>query len=145
MVTSLVAFALNVVLNLLLIPRYGSTGAATTSAISNLVLNVVLVGVLYSWFDISLFSKPVVRTYLLLPAVVVPVVAIGSRWVTLTALTFVPALVVIGIASLLVAAIGGGLQAEDRVALRFVEERIGVRVPFIRRYIPDSDASISLD
>lgn len=146
MVTSLVAFTLNVVLNLLLIPRYGSTGAAVTSTASNFALNVILIGVLYSWFDISLFSKPVVRTYLLLPVVVVPTVAIGSRWITMTAFTFVPALVVIGIASLVVAAVGGGLQAEDRVALRFVEERIGIRIPYIRRYIPQaSDASVSLD
>lgn len=78
--------------------------------------------------------------------VVVPTVAIGSRWITMTAFTFVPALVVIGIASLVVAAVGGGLQAEDRVALRFVEERIGIRIPYIRRYIPQaSDASVSLD
>lgn len=128
------AFVLNVALNLLLIPPYGAVGAAVASAISLVSLNVVIYGLLRSKFDISPFSRWSIRTMVSLPVVFLPLLYVLSRHVSLSALTLLPFLVALGLSTLPLVGLVGGVQPEDRILLDFVESRAGVEVPLVRRY-----------
>lgn len=136
LVSNALAFAVNVVANLLLIPRYGLTGAAVASAASFLVMNLVVSSVLLLRYDISPFSSWSVRTYVLLPLALFPPAYVASEFVTITAVTILPFLVAVGVLSIAVVSLAGCLQPEDWIALEFVEERIGLQVPFVRQFLP---------
>lgn len=130
------AFTTNVVANFLLIPAYGLVGAAMASAASFLVMNLVVSAVLATRFDISPFSSWSVRTYLVCPVTVAPLVYALSQFVTLTAVTLLPVLLLVGLVTVAVVALTGCLQPEDWIAVEFVEDRLGLRVPLIRRCLP---------
>lgn len=55
---------LNVVLNLLLIPRFGISGAATATAISLIIRNIVVSGQIYYLYRITPFDKDYAKTIL---------------------------------------------------------------------------------
>jgi O-antigen/teichoic acid export membrane protein len=129
--------ALNVALNLLLVPGFGDVGAAVASASAYLTLNVAVCGYLYARFAITPLSGSNVRIFVALPAVFFPVAALVSPHLTLTAVTLVPFLVVTGLLALPVVVLVGGVEPEDAATLSFVEERTGVRVPFVWRFVPD--------
>lgn len=137
MVATTGTYALNVGLNLLLIPRYGHVGAAVASASSYAALNVAVCAFLATRMGVSPLSMQNVRTYVALPAVLVPAAFLASRYVELTAATILPFLVASGLCSLAVLAAVGGLQPEDTVPLSYVEDRTGVRLSVLHRYIPD--------
>jgi len=130
-------FVLNVVLNVVLIPRYGFVGAGITSALSFALVHVVVCGTLKYRHDITPFSRESLRTFVALPAIMLPVVWVLAGGVTLTALTLLPFLVVVGVCSLVVVALVFGLQPEDEVVLEFVEDFVGWELPFVRRYLPN--------
>ncbi|WP_276299022.1 oligosaccharide flippase family protein [Halorussus lipolyticus] len=136
---NLFAFICNLGLNLLLIPRYGFVGAAYASAISFITLNAVVYATLKLKFDITPLSDETLRTFVVPPAIVVPTALLLSRWTELTAVTLPVFLVSVGLLSLGLTGVVGGLQSEDGVILELVEDALGVRVPVVRRYIPDDD------
>jgi O-antigen/teichoic acid export membrane protein len=136
LVSNGLAFGVNVVANLALIPRYGLVGAAAASAASFFVMNLVVSAVLAVRYDISPFSPWSVRTYLILPIVLFPPAATLSQVLTLTAVTLLPFLVAVGLVTLAVVSLTGCLQPEDWIAVEFVEERVGLQVPLVRRYLP---------
>jgi O-antigen/teichoic acid export membrane protein len=145
MMTNGAALLVNIVVNLFLIPQFGYIGASIASAASYTAQNVVVNVILWSRFNITPFTESALRTYV--PLVLLgPLVAFAvSQWVTLTLLTLLPALAAIGLLSIAVAAVTGGLQPEDREVVEFVERTIGYRVPLIRRYIPaKTDDTLSL-
>ncbi|WP_049902907.1 flippase [Halococcus agarilyticus] len=135
----------NVVLNVVLIrglgpiPGYGVTGAALASALSFAALNVLAFAALWYTRSITPFSRWNVRAYFVLPLVLVPPTALLTRAVTLGPI----GLAVFGLAAALstvaVVAVSGGLQSEDIVPVEGVENRLGVEIPLIRRFIPDDD------
>jgi O-antigen/teichoic acid export membrane protein len=131
-----VIYALNFGLNLALIPMYGFLGAALSSSISLIGLNAGVVGVLKYRFDISPFSRHSLRTFVALPALLLPPAYALSTRVSLSALTLFPFLVVLGLLGIGTVVLVGGLQSEDRIVVRFVEDAVGVRVPLIRNYLP---------
>lgn len=135
-----IAFVLNVVLNLLLIPTYGYHGAALTSAISFIALNATVYLILQRKFDISPLSFSSVRTFLSLPIVGLPIAFVLARFVSLSAVTLPLFLVVSGLGCVFVVCVAGGLRSEDRMVLELIEEYLGVRVPFVWRYVPDASA-----
>lgn len=138
LIANLLAFLLNVGLNLLLIPAYGFIGAAVTSAASYIALNITVYVVLRVKFGISPFSRWSTRTFTLLPLLTIPPAFVLSQWVSLSAVTLPVFLVLGGIVSVAVVSVTGCLQPEDKVALEFVEDAIGIRVPFVRRYLPEA-------
>ncbi len=145
MYANVVTFSVNVALNLLLIPRMGFVGAAVASAASYFTINLVLTGVLGRRYGISPFSSATVRTFAGVPVVLLPAAYLLSQRVTLTAVTLLPFLVGTGLLALAVVAVVGGLQPEDRVAVEFVEESLGVELPAVRRYIPAGSEPESID
>jgi len=131
------AFTLNLVLNLLLIPRYGFLGASVASAISIVALNAVACGILLWGYGISPFSRASVRTFVALPVALLPPAHLVSPWVEVSYVTLLPALVAVGLVTLAVVTAVDGIQPEDRIAVEFVEDVVGVRIPLVRRYIPE--------
>lgn len=130
------AFALNFALNLVLIPRYGLVGAAAASAASYLTLNLAVSGLLFYLYDISPISNYSVRTFVAVPLLLFPPMAVLAGRFNLTILLLLPFLAAVGLLGLVVTALVGGFQPEDRIVIEFVEEAIGVRVPLVRRYLP---------
>lgn len=137
------AYLANVALNLALIPAYGFVGAAIASAASYLILNVTVCAVLKRSFGITPFSSASIRTYLVLPGALLPSAFLISPWLSLSAVTLPVFLVVVGLVSVLAVGIAGGLEPEDRLVLELVEGKLGVRVPFVRRYLPESEVNTS--
>lgn len=132
-----VAYALNLGLNLLLIPPYGITGAALASAVAFAALNAVIYYVLRREADISPFSRHAVRTYTVVPVVVALPCLLLSNVVSLSLVTLPAFLAITALATVAVAAVTGCLQHEDAVVVEFVEERAGIHLPLVRRYLPD--------
>lgn len=132
-----VAYALNFALNLVLIPRFGFVGAAVTSALASLALNVVMNGVLRIKFGITPVSSWMVRTYLVLLGVLVPASIALSEVVTLSILTLPVFLLAVAFISIVLVALAGGFQPEDRIPLELIESALGVQIPLIRRFIPE--------
>jgi O-antigen/teichoic acid export membrane protein len=137
MVANLAGFVLNVVLNLLLIPRFGFVGAAVTSALSYALVHGIVVGTLAYRHGITPTSPKSLKTFVALPAVLLPVGAISiGEVVPITTVTLLPVIGLVGLASVGVVMLIGGLEPEDLVVVEFVEDIIGNQIPIIRHYIP---------
>jgi len=135
--TSLAAYVLNVVLNVVLIPLYGVVGAAVTSAIASVLMNALRYGILRVKFNVSPFSRWTTRTYLVLPCVLVPAAFLLSQVVSLTLITLPLFLICVAVVIVPLVTLTGCFQPEDRIPLRLIESKFGVTIPVIRRYIPE--------
>ena len=133
------AAVLNIGLNAALIPVYGIDGAAVASAVSYVSLNGIALAIVWQRSGVNPLSKPSVKTFLVLPGLLFPAALALSQFVTLTLLTIVPFLVIAGVVSIFLLAVTNCLQAEDEIPIELVEDRIGVSIPLIRRYIPDAN------
>jgi O-antigen/teichoic acid export membrane protein len=133
---NVIAAVLNIVLNVVLIRRYGVVGAALASALSFFSLNAIAMLVLWQTSGVSPFSWLTGRTFVLLPLVLFPPALLLSRVVSLPLFALPVFGVVAGLFSVAVVAITGCLQPEDEIPVELVEDRLGIRIPFIRRYIP---------
>jgi O-antigen/teichoic acid export membrane protein len=138
-----IAFVLNIVLNLILIPRYGYLGAAGASAFSYAILNAVVLGILERKFDISPFSKRLLKILVIVPLLLFPPTIFVSRWVSLTLLTGPLVLLIVGIACVYIVCVTGCLQPEDRIPLELIENRLDIHIPFVWRYVPEAPSSQS--
>ncbi|WP_224338463.1 flippase [Haloprofundus halobius] len=138
LVSNVAAFMVNFLLNLYMIPRYGFVGAGITSAISLVVLNGIVVIVLKQKFGITPSSPENVRTFVFLPLVLMPVGYVLREYagLSLSAVTLLPFLIVVGLLGIGVVIVGGALQEEDMFVIEFVEDRLGRQIPFVRRYFP---------
>lgn len=134
-----VTIGLNVALNLLLIPSYGFVGASVASAAAYVVRNVAIYAVLHVKCSITPFSRRMITVYASLPLALIPLSVGVSQWLTLTVTTLPLFLVAAGVASVAVVALTGTLEPEDAVVVEFIEDAVGVPVPFVRRYIPGRD------
>lgn len=134
---NVIAAVANIALNVLLIPTYGIVGAAAASALSFATLNWVAFAFLYHVARISPFSRYTVKMYVLLPLVLFPPAFALSSVISLNLLTIPVFAIVAGLATLVVCAATGCFQPEDEIPLELIEDRLGVRVPYIRRYIPE--------
>ncbi|MEY7849611.1 flippase [Natrarchaeobius sp. A-rgal3] len=132
-----VAFGLNIALNLVLIPRYGYMGAAVTSMLSFVTLNLTVYAVLKLKYGITPFSRWSARTFVVLPVVLFPIAFALSGWISLSILTLPLFLVVVGLCSVAVVSTTGCLQPEDRIPISLLEQRLDVTIPLVRRYLPD--------
>jgi len=137
LVTNVFAFSVNVGLNLLLIPRYGPTGAAVASAVSFVGLNLAVFVFLDRRFGISPFSKSTLRTVVVLPFFLFPPALLLASRVSLSPLTLLAFIIAASISSVVIVAATGCLQPEDEIPIAFVEDQIGVEVPLIRRFVPE--------
>ena len=133
LLSNFVVFVLNVLLNLVLIPRYSGIGAATASATSFVILNLLIYVFLQRNFNITPFSKWTVRTFVSLPVVLLPAAIFLSNWISLTLLTLPLFLIGTGVSSIVIVCVAGCLQPEDMIAIESVEHFIGVRIPLIRQ------------
>jgi len=138
LVSNVVAFALNLALNLLLIPLYGFMGAAVASAASYLALNAVVYLFLWRRFDITPFNRRSARAFVAIPVLLIPL-GYAFRRSTSESLTALLAFVVVfSSLTVAVALAVRSLQAEDLVVIEFIESRTSVKIPLVRDYIPEA-------
>ncbi|EMA38960.1 oligosaccharide flippase family protein [Halobiforma nitratireducens] len=131
------ALVLNIAVNLVLIPQYGFVGASIASVTSLVTLHLIICGFLAAKYGITPFSPSASRCYVSLPVVLLPLGVAASSVVTISLVTLVPFLVVAGLASLVIVAVAGGLEANDIVVLDLLEDTTGIDVPVVRRWIPE--------
>ncbi|MFB6081540.1 MAG: flippase [Halanaeroarchaeum sp.] len=117
---------LNVVLNLVLIPRYGYYGAAVATAASYILLNVLYSTQLYRETGIHPFSTGLVR-----PGFIASVLVAVVYWVTRTFFQItVPLLVGMFVVFMVLYAVVilrfGGIEDEEIMLVLSFEERFGV-------------------
>lgn len=130
-----IAFAVNFLLNFVLIPTYSYRGAAVASATSYVLLNVLGLAVLNNRAAITPFNSSTVRTFLALPLLVLPPCLLLSREMSLSLLTIPPFVVAVGLVSLVVVGLVGGVEPEDLVVIEFLEEKTGLTIPYVRRIL----------
>jgi O-antigen/teichoic acid export membrane protein len=134
---NVIAAVANIILNLALIPPYGIVGAAAASALSFTTLNWVAFLFLYRVARISPFSRFTVKMFVLLPVVLFPPALVLSQVVSLSLFTIPVFAIGAGLASLALCAATGCFQPEDEIPVELIEDRLGIRIPYIRRHIPD--------
>ncbi|WP_266077032.1 flippase [Haladaptatus caseinilyticus] len=132
------AFGLNLVLNLVLIPAHGFVGAAVASAIANVTLNVFMFAVLWLKFGITPFSRWTVRTMTRVPLLLFPPAVVVSRMVSLSVITLPLALAIAAVGTLIAVSAADCLQPEDRVVVDFVEKITKTKLPFLHGYVPEA-------
>ncbi|WP_265107814.1 oligosaccharide flippase family protein [Halosolutus halophilus] len=129
----------NILLNIVLIPRYGYMGAGVASVISLFIVHTVICGILAAKYNITPLSPEAVRCYVFLPIVLLPLAFVLSPWISISIVTLFPFLVTAGIISLIVVGLVGGLEPDDAVVINLIEDKTGVSLPLVRRWIPNSD------
>ncbi len=132
------AFVLNVGLNLVLIPRFGPSGAAVASAASFVGLNLAVFAFLAYRFDITPFSRWTRRTIVVLPLCLFPPAILLAVLASLNVVSLAAFVVLVEFAAVTLVAVTGCLQPQDEILVGFVEDTLGVRVPLIRGFIPDA-------
>lgn len=135
LVSNVVAFVINFITNLLLIPRYGFVGAAVASAGSFIALNFVVYLFLRTQFKITPFNQRSTKTFVALPIVLLPVgfvvrETLNSSLLIIISFGIISAIMTIGIVLLV-----GGVEEEDVVLVEFIESYANIRIPYIRQFI----------
>jgi O-antigen/teichoic acid export membrane protein len=137
LVSNLIAFGFNFLLNLALIPRYGFMGAAAASASSIVILNLVVYLFLKIRFGITPFNGRSMRAFVALPVVLVPLGFVIRGFVPDSPAAVVVFGITFTVLTVVIASVVGSLEPEDVIVVQFVEDRANVRIPFVRWYIPD--------
>ena len=142
-VVNTIAAVLNIVLNAVLIngygpvPTLGINGAAAATAISTVSLNGLALAILWYKSGVNPFSWTTLRVFILLPLTLLPPALLLASQATLSLPGLISIVPTISIVSIAVLALSGSLQPEDEIPVELLEDTLGIRVPFIRRYIPD--------
>ncbi|MFA9427635.1 flippase [Natronorubrum sp. A-ect3] len=136
-----VGVTLNVLINLVLIPQYGFMGAGVASAISLTAVHGVICGILAIRYDITPLSHEAIRCYVFLPLVLLPIAFVLEPWFSISLLTLGPVLVLVGLLSLLVVGLVGGLEPDDVVVVDVLEEKTGISLDILRQWIPVSETA----
>lgn len=135
MYANLLGFTANLLLNLYLIPEFGYVGASVSSAFSFVLLNSYIYVVLKRRFDVTPLSAYSTKTFAALPLVVLPVAGVIERTTDVSGVAALTLLPMLGILSLVIVAVVGGLQPEDELVVSFVEDRLSTEIPYVRNWI----------
>lgn len=137
------AAVLNTTLNAVLIngygpvPALGINGAAAATATSTVTLNGLALAGLWYKSGVNPVSWATLRAFVLLPLTLFPPALLFASQATLSLPVLIAIVPIAGMLSVAVLALTGSLQPEDEIPVELVEDALGVRVPFIRRYIPE--------
>jgi O-antigen/teichoic acid export membrane protein len=127
------AFVVNILLNLVLIPRYGHVGAAISSAISFVLLNIMACTMLWYAHQLAPANWRTVKLYVLILALLVPVNSLLSTYFDTILVVLVMFCVnAFAAVSLLVLY---GLEAEDEHLIGMAEKKSGIDLGFIKRHV----------
>jgi O-antigen/teichoic acid export membrane protein len=137
-VANMLAFCLNIFLNVILIPKYGINGAAAASAASYLAMNGIVYVFLKLSHDISPYSRSSIKTFLILPVLLLPIGISVSDHVNLSIITIPAFLISIGGIILIIVIITGCLEHDDVVIVESIENILGLRIPYVRSFIPNN-------
>ncbi|NJE61785.1 flippase [Thermococcus sp. 21S7] len=133
LVSNLVTTSLNVLLNILLIPKYGIEGAATATAVSYVIGNILSSVRLYQRTRIHPFSpnyiKPLIISFLLLGIIRGLKLEVPSIWYA------VLILVLFLIVYFLLVLISRSIDKEDVELLLAIEKRLGIDLRIIKRVL----------
>lgn len=130
---NLAVATINIVLNVLLIPRIGIVGAAIASAAAFLVRDIVFTTALYRWENLHPFSKAMVYPFLggiALALIGYPLVVriVGVSVISVIAAGLLFLIIYVPLSIRL-----GALESEDSQLLSLIENRLDREIPYLRR------------
>ncbi|MFO7915441.1 MAG: flippase [Candidatus Krumholzibacteriales bacterium] len=130
-----IAAVSNVVLNLILIPAYGITGAAIATSLSYLFRNIAFLTIVYKKLGIHPYKRSYFYVFVssLIVFVLIYILKIISPfawWINMLALGII--LIVTYSVTVLLA---GSFDANDLVVLEGLERKTGLKLGFIKKYI----------
>jgi len=127
---SIVAGILNIILNLVLIPMYGQTGAALATAFSGTLITVVAVLEAYRLFDVQPY-----KLRKLIPPTLAGLISAGITYFTVKSmfnqtpeLVLIPAAGMFGILYVTLYVLFGGLDKNDLIILSQAEQKIPIEM-----------------
>ena len=132
---NVIALGANVVLNVALIPVFGLVGAAVASTAAYLGRNAAMYATLYRQFGITPLSPSLVRTYIVLPATLLPVAFVTGQFLTLSVLSLPVVGALVTLLTLVTTLVSGCLRSVDLIFIETVEDAIGSKLPYIRRFV----------
>lgn len=123
---SIVAGALNIILNLILIPIYGQTGAALATAFSGTLITLVAVIEAYRLFDVQPYKlrKLVPPTLAGLISAGITYFTVKSMYTKTPEIVLIPAGMMFGILYVALYVGFGGLDEDDLIILSQIEKKI---------------------
>jgi O-antigen/teichoic acid export membrane protein len=134
---SVIAAALNIILNVLLIPIYGQTGAALATAFSGTLVTVIAVIEAYRFFDVQPY-----RLKKLLPPALAGIISasavyftIKSMYKTTPELALIPAGIAFGGLYVVLYIALGGLDKEDLIILSQAEQKIPLELERAKKVV----------
>lgn len=129
------AAVLNVILNLVLIPRYGIGGAAIATAISLFAQNVLFSGQIYYYYRINPFTrdyiKPVVASLLVLVALYYPMKLVLGITIWVLPIYYIAFLA----CSLGMVVLTGSIDSTDLALYRAIKQRLLGSIP--EKWLPE--------
>lgn len=132
MYDNLLAAALNLTLNILLIPQYSFVGAAVATAISYIFLNTLYSYHLYGQTGIHPFSRSLLR--IAIPSVLLGgILLLTSIVLEITLFFFILLISSFALVYLIFLLRSGIIQEEEVLMISHLEERIGVDLSFIKK------------
>ncbi|WP_336331173.1 flippase [Haloarcula sp. CGMCC 1.2071] len=129
------AFTMNILLNIYLIPRHSYIGASIASAISFISLNIFVYVVLEFKFDINPFSEYNIKTFMSLPIGILLPLALLRTIAEFSGITVLVLLPFIGVASLFLIVLVGGLQPDDELLISAIEDKTSIKIPYVRSWL----------
>lgn len=124
-----VTMILNIALNILFIPRFGITGAATATTISYIIRNTAMSWYLNRVYDIHPFSR-----CLLTPIVPVILVAGVLRWiVSEPSLFLVASYTLVLVVTIILGYLSSGIEKADLMLSELIEDNTKVNINIIKR------------
>ncbi|WP_277552308.1 flippase [Halobaculum limi] len=134
---NLLAFSVNVLLNIILVPRYSYVGAAVSSLISFTILNIYVFTILFKNFRITPFSKANAKTYAVLIAFVFPIGNLLSLTTESPLFSFLAVLFGSATFTVVLTLVAGLLQPEDKLIIEMIESKIPLSLKTVKDQITE--------
>lgn len=127
-----IAATLNIILNFILIPRYGVSGAAFASFVSMILANGIMSVVLYKFTKVHPFSKNLVKPILLFFVMTLGFYFVTKNLITYDILYVVLFYIISCLALLFSILITKSVDKEDSDMIEVLERKTGLKLKFIK-------------
>lgn len=133
LMANLAAATVNVLLNLVLIPRYGPLGAGAATAVTYLLLNAMFSGYLYRFEDIPPFSKNAAKPMAVAAVLVGVVYTVVRLYLSPSLLTVAGFVAVFSFLYGVVLLRFGAVESEEVMIIKSIEERFDIDLTPVKR------------
>jgi O-antigen/teichoic acid export membrane protein len=132
---NIVAAMLNIIMNLLLIPRYGITGAAVATFMSYMLVNLLYSGDLYRTYGVSFVSRSILVPSAATIAIVGSLSIFSNRLFADPLIALIGVVVPAGILYPIVLVQFGDVGSEEMMIIESIEDRFDLNLSAVKRFL----------